>query len=509
MRSLSALKNVIMSLAYEILLIAFGLVVPRLIIEAYGSEVNGLNSTVTQVLQILNLLQAGAVGASIFQMYKPVAEKDYYQVSRVIRSSQKYFFKIGTIFLVLVFILAPIMGFGLQSQLAVWEKVLAILILGLNGAFYFFFVSWFDILFSTHQKRFMLSVAGILEKLVYYFLVFLIIFSKSHFAWLYVATLFGTCVKVVFLYVHYRRTFKPLLVDVGADPDFKIENRGYLLCNQIATQSIDAMPTVAITAVSGLASASVYTVYHLVQNMIRMVVRTLQLSVSEIFGNLMATESKERVSHVYDLMEFIFFIVAGILCFCEAFLFLPFIYLYTDGNTMDVNYLFPALAQLIVLYDLFYCLYMPVYTLTNVCGLFKETYLQSVICAVIAVLLSLGLGLLYWPLILLGPAFYYFSSFLYRMVVAKKRVDWLKWPRLLRRTAVASGAIALSTTVSHLVYRQGYALGWLSWLGQAVLCGAVAVGVIGGYVILFERTQARSVLRYAKNLIQKKVRRKE
>ena len=73
MRSLSTLKNMIASLACEIMLVLFGLVVPRLIIETYGSEVNGLTSTITQVLSILNLLQAGAVGASIFQMYKPIA----------------------------------------------------------------------------------------------------------------------------------------------------------------------------------------------------------------------------------------------------------------------------------------------------------------------------------------------------------------------------------------------------------------------------------------------------
>ena len=151
MRSRSALKNVIMSLAYEIILVLFALFMPRLIIGTYGSEVNGLTSTVTQVLQILNLLQAGAVGASIFQMYKPVAERDYVQVSRVIRASQRYFTKIGSIFLALVLVLAPAMGFGIKSELELWEKTLAFVILGLNGAFYFFFTSWFDILFSSHH----------------------------------------------------------------------------------------------------------------------------------------------------------------------------------------------------------------------------------------------------------------------------------------------------------------------------------------------------------------------
>ena len=103
MRSKNTLKNIATSISYEIMLILFGLVAPKLIIDTYGSEVNGLSSTVHQILQILNLLQAGAVGASIFQMFKPVAEQDYKQISIVLEASRKYFWKIGSIFLLLMF----------------------------------------------------------------------------------------------------------------------------------------------------------------------------------------------------------------------------------------------------------------------------------------------------------------------------------------------------------------------------------------------------------------------
>lgn len=55
MRSLNSLRNLIVSLLYELLVVAFGLFVPRLIIGTYGNDVNGLSSTVNQVLQIMNL----------------------------------------------------------------------------------------------------------------------------------------------------------------------------------------------------------------------------------------------------------------------------------------------------------------------------------------------------------------------------------------------------------------------------------------------------------------------
>lgn len=504
MRSKNALRNLIVSLLYEGILIAFGLVVPRLIIETYGSEVNGLTSTITHILSILNLLQAGAVGASIFQMFKPVAEKDYVQVSRVIDASKRYFRKIGLIFLLLVLAITPFVSMGVKSEIALWEKALAFIILGLNGSFYFFFTSWFDILFSSHQKRFVMSAVGIAERLFYYALVFVVIFAKLHFVWLYVATLLGSVLRILTLYAIYRKEFKPLLVPVAHDKGFKIQNKGYLLCNQIATQAVDGLPTVMITYLAGLSSASVYAVYNLVQNMIKLVVRTMQLSISEVFGNLTASESEERVSTVYNLMECAFFILAAILCSCAAFLFVPFIYLYTDGNSLDVNYLYPVLAVLIVAYDVFYCMYMPAYTLTNVYGLFKETYLQSVICAAVSALAAFGLGCVYWPLVLAGPVLYYVCMLVCRVTVAKRRIAWLRLGPLVRRMAVVVLMVAAATALSMLINGAGHMETWLMWLVQAVCCGVVTLLILGVYVLLFEKNEVTRLFGYAKALIKKK-----
>ncbi len=506
MRSLSTLKNMVMSLTYEVMLILFGLVVPRLIIETYGSEVNGLTSTITNILSILNLLQAGAVGASIFQMFKPVAEKDYYQVSMVLEASKRYFRKLGFVFLGLIVIVAPIMSVTVKSEIAVWEKLLSFLILGINGSFYFFYSSWFDILFSSHQKRFLLSLAGMVDKLLYYGLLFIVILSKMHFIWMYMSVLVASVVRVVFLYVLYRRQFKPLLVKVKPDKSFKIQNKGYLLCNQIAVQTADSLPTVVITSVAGLTQSSIYAVYHLVQNMIKMVVKTLQLSVSEVFGNLVVSENPKKTQRVYGLLEFVFFLTATVLCCCAAFLFMPFIYLYTDGGQMDVSYMYPILAMVIVAYNVLYCMYMPIYTLTNVYGLFKETYIQAIVSALLAVVIAVGLSLLYWPLVVMGPVFYYFSMMICRMVVAKRRVPWLQLGSFFRRMAVVLITVTASTVISTVVYRPGgYAVGgWWTWVGHAVLCGLSVLAAVGIYVLIFERPAMKGLWGYAKRLIAKK-----
>ncbi|NLE63088.1 MAG: hypothetical protein GX612_04535, partial [Bacteroidales bacterium] len=266
MRTKNALRNTAFSLLLEVLLLIFGMIMPRLIILTYGSAVNGLTSAINQILSVLNLLQAGAVGASIFEMYKPVAEKDYQRISLIMDASKRYFFKLGLVFLGLVMAIAPLVAISkADAEIGKWEILISVIILGINGAYYFFILSWYDILFSSHQKRYILSIAGIIEKLIYYGLLFIVLKSGIHFMFMYVAVVCGSSIKVLYLYYIYKKNYAKYMMPVPKDNQYRIKNRGYLLWNQIATQAVESSPVILITALYDLKLVSVYAIYNLVQ----------------------------------------------------------------------------------------------------------------------------------------------------------------------------------------------------------------------------------------------------
>ena len=57
MRSKKALKNIISSLLLQLVTVICGLILPRAIIGKYGSNVNGLISSITQFLTYITLLE--------------------------------------------------------------------------------------------------------------------------------------------------------------------------------------------------------------------------------------------------------------------------------------------------------------------------------------------------------------------------------------------------------------------------------------------------------------------
>ena len=65
-----AAKNVIASLIYEIIAILYGFLIPRIILKTFGSEVNGLVSSLGQFLNYITLLEGGLTGVIMAALYK-------------------------------------------------------------------------------------------------------------------------------------------------------------------------------------------------------------------------------------------------------------------------------------------------------------------------------------------------------------------------------------------------------------------------------------------------------
>ena len=72
--------NLLFSAFGQIVTIAFGVILPKLFIVSFGSEVNGLLSSVTQAFVYVNLLEAGVGTATLQALYGPIARKDQHGI---------------------------------------------------------------------------------------------------------------------------------------------------------------------------------------------------------------------------------------------------------------------------------------------------------------------------------------------------------------------------------------------------------------------------------------------
>ena len=82
MRKKRAFYNLITSIVLQIVSIICGLIVPKLIIATYGSNLNGLINSITQFLSYITLLEVGFGPVILSILYKPIANKDKSKIKR-------------------------------------------------------------------------------------------------------------------------------------------------------------------------------------------------------------------------------------------------------------------------------------------------------------------------------------------------------------------------------------------------------------------------------------------
>ena len=86
MKDRRGIRNITSALLNQLLVIAFGLILPKLFIMGYGSEMNGLLSSVNQVYIYVSLIGGGIGTASLQALYKTVAADDNRATNAIIRS---------------------------------------------------------------------------------------------------------------------------------------------------------------------------------------------------------------------------------------------------------------------------------------------------------------------------------------------------------------------------------------------------------------------------------------
>lgn len=96
------MMNFASSILYKIITITLGLVIPKLFITSYGSEINGLQSSVNQIFTYIALIEGGIGAATLQSLFAPVAKNDNRKVNEYLSATSQYYNKIGIIYFVLL-----------------------------------------------------------------------------------------------------------------------------------------------------------------------------------------------------------------------------------------------------------------------------------------------------------------------------------------------------------------------------------------------------------------------
>lgn len=80
----------IFSLMYQVVVVICGIILPKLYMKCFGSELNGLVTSITQFLGFITLLEAGVGNVVQSFLYRHLAQKDDAEIGKIIISSNRF-----------------------------------------------------------------------------------------------------------------------------------------------------------------------------------------------------------------------------------------------------------------------------------------------------------------------------------------------------------------------------------------------------------------------------------
>ena len=400
-RTAKFIKNTLATGIMQIVAMISGFIIPKIMLMFYGSEINGIVTSITQLISYLTLLEAGLSGATVFSLYKPIAVHDTYGINRILTAAKNLYYKTGHIFSCMVVLCAALYPFFVHSTTLDYEQLFFLfLILGINGVLEFYTLAKYRALLTADQKTWVISLATMVQ-----IVLNIIIIASLAYTGFSIVIVRGAATTAIFIRTYllwkYCRDHYDFL-DFTVPPNNEAMNQRWdALYLQILGAIHQGAPILIATFLLSLLDVSIYAIFNLVILGLNSLLGIFMTGLTSGFGDLIARGEKEPFKKAFGEFEFIYTITITIIYSTMFFVFQPFISLYTRGS--DISYYYPFFAFLMAWNGFAYNIKNPFGMLVISAGKYKETRLPTTIQGAIELIGGIVLALV-WGLngIILG-----------------------------------------------------------------------------------------------------------
>lgn len=403
-------KNFVSAIIYQFIHIIYGLAVPRIILLYFGSEINGLISSITQFLSFITLLEGGLGAVILAELYLPIENKDNERICRILASSQTFFNKISWLYICYTIILGIVYALCVKESFTFAFIFTLTIILSLTTLAEYLFSITYRLFLQADQKIYISNYVSAAMMLVN---IVVAIVSVRLFPEIRVFKAFSAIVFFIQPIVLRRfipDEFKHLKTKTLEKYDLKDRWSGF--AQNLAHFVNMNTDIILITVFCRISEVSVYSVYMLAINALRMIVSTVANSYQSALGKYIAKNDENTLQNNFNKFTLLLSGATVVLFGTCLLLINQFVSIYTT-NVNDINYYRPFFAAVILLANVVYCLREPFRLLILAAGKFKETNFGSVMEAVINVTISI---IFIQRLGLIGVAFGTLAAMLYRMI---------------------------------------------------------------------------------------------
>lgn len=338
-----AVKNIIFGIGGNVVTMVLRFVLRYVFIMKLGDTLTGVEGLYTDVLTMLSLAELGVGTAVNYSLYGPVARGEREKIKSYMLLYKKAYRVIALVIAVVGILLVPFLPIitGHPEYLTNRELTIYYLIFLFNTVSTYF-VAYKYSLANAEQKNYIQTNVITITKMVTVSIQMLALFILPNFL-LYLLIQAGVeLVQKIFVSWYLNRKY-PILTEKDITPLSKEENASVvskvkaLMLHRLGDMARLQTDTVIISSFLGLEVVGFMGTYKLIVTSVSNYVNVIFNSVISSFGNLIATESKERQFQLFKVYRFFAIWVYGFSAVGFYMLISPLVELYVGKERVLSN----------------------------------------------------------------------------------------------------------------------------------------------------------------------------
>lgn len=425
--------NAVIAVIANVVNIIMTFIMQTALIKLMGSEYNGLNGLFTNIISMLSMVELGIGPAIIFNLYRPIKEKNFSKIKSLMNFYRKCYHIIGGAILILGIVLLPFLDI-IVGKNSLQINIYLVFILFILEAFSSYMISYKRSILYANQENYITNIIHIFCIIAMNILqVIIILMTKNYYLVVLIRIIFKIIENVIITIIANKKY--PYIKEKNAEKidkivltDIKQKVKGSIFHN-IGANVVLGTDNIIISSFLGIDILGKYVNYNMIIKSISNLISQVFSSITASIGNLLVENQEEKSYEIYKKINFINFWIytyVGIAIYCVIE---PFITLWIGREYLLSNFV------LIVLIFNFFLQGMrqTIATFRSAAGICYEDRHMPIIESIINVIASIGLI----PLFGLAGVFlgtiistlfvhlYSYPRFVYSKVFNKKKIEYI------------------------------------------------------------------------------------
>lgn len=493
--------NVFIGIGSQIIIMCLAIVIPRFVLTNYGSEVNGLFNSVSQIYSYIVLLESGVGAATLQTLYKYIDKGSKSDISSIISSAHGFYKKISYVYIACVFVVGFLFSVLTDSSINRVYIFLIFLLQGISGVVNFRFIAAEKLILTVEGKNYITNGVATITSIVTSIGKIILVNLQINIVLLQTFYCMVTIGQLLFYYIYFKKKYGWL--DLKAPPNKEaLYQKKYFMITEISWTAFSCTPMVLLSFFCDFKIVSVYAIYNLVFSSLSTLLNTVYYGTQFVLSREYH-QSKEKYILLHDSYDCCFdFLIFASMAICYVMI-LPFIKLYTAGIS-DINYIDKYLPFLFCLVQLLSWIRYVSGNLVNISGhvnkVTKISIAETVINIVVSVVLVNFIGIYG---VLIGTSIALLLKSNYLIVYANKAILQRSAFQTYKTVAVNFLLFVLVMAVASKI--DLYCDNYFQWLIRAICCAAVIIIVFLIGNVLANIKLFKFILTFAKSLITSKL----